>query len=328
MTLSSYIIDDPAGLDTLAADWWDLWERSPGATPFQSPAWLIPWWRAFAPGSLHVMAVRRGGRLVGLAPCYVETGSRRLLPIGVGTSDYLDILLDPDERDEVFDTLLSLFERAPASIWEFPDAPPAARIAALAGRAASVEEAASSVCPVLDLRQGMQGIPLRQRRNLAMARNRADRRGGHAITQAAGDSGFLELLVSQHTQAWHDRDEPGVYADVRVRAHHAAALPLLAERGLLRAYVLAIAGTPAAAYFGFHWRDQAAAYLTGYDPRFAFESSGTLLMGHVIADAVADGAVEFHFLRGQEPYKYRWGARDRANRSFRFSRARAEACAG
>ena len=38
--------------------------RSPTATPFQTPAWLVSWWRAFAPGRLHAVAAWEGGSLV------------------------------------------------------------------------------------------------------------------------------------------------------------------------------------------------------------------------------------------------------------------------
>ena len=43
-------------------------------------------------------------------------------------------------------------------------------------------------------------------------------------------------------------------------------------------------------------------------------SPGTLLIAYALEDAVSRGDSEFDFLRGNEPYKYRWGARDRFNR--------------
>ncbi len=42
--------DPDDDLDTIAADWRVLHARCPTASPFQSPDWLIPWWRAFRPG--------------------------------------------------------------------------------------------------------------------------------------------------------------------------------------------------------------------------------------------------------------------------------------
>ncbi|RVA71657.1 glycosyl transferase, partial [Mesorhizobium sp. M7A.F.Ca.US.006.04.2.1] len=55
------IIGDPAQFDALTPHWWKLWQQSPSATPFQSPAWLVPWWHAFAPGELATVANGKDG---------------------------------------------------------------------------------------------------------------------------------------------------------------------------------------------------------------------------------------------------------------------------
>ena len=51
MPLSAEIVTNAARLTALQPDWWTLWDRSPAATPFQSPAWLLAWWRNFSPAS-------------------------------------------------------------------------------------------------------------------------------------------------------------------------------------------------------------------------------------------------------------------------------------
>ena len=53
--------------------------------------------------------------------------------------------------------------------------------------------------------------------------------------------------------------------------------------------------------------------LAGFDPAFSKLSPGTLTIGHAIDQAIREGATEFDFLRGGEPYKYHWGAVDRVN---------------
>src|SRR5215813_12539893 len=96
--LTSDLISDWATFADLEPQWRSLWHRVPYATPFQSPAWLLAWWRAFAPGELNVLAVRSGDRLVALAPFYLEKSFRGhwMLPIGISVSDYHDVLIDPD----------------------------------------------------------------------------------------------------------------------------------------------------------------------------------------------------------------------------------------
>ena len=317
-------IADVEALASLADEWWDLWSRSAAATPFQAPAWLLPWWDSFAPGDLSVVALRQHGRLVALAPLYLETGAlgRRLLPIGISLSDYTDVLID-DAAPDIRHVLLACIADHVAS-WEScelgelaPDAD-GLRLACPSGCEASDEPA--SACPVLLLPDSVEGLrrtfSLRKRRSLRMARNRAQRRGAVEIVSgnAANWSAMLDALIRLHRTRWNSRDEPGVLADPRVCRFHRASVPQMMRAHLARFYALSIAGEIAGIYYGFAHRGRAYAYLSGFDPAYAFESPGTILLGHAIEQAVRAGAREVHFLRGQEAYKYGWGAVDRWNR--------------
>ena len=51
-------------------------------------------------------------------------------------------------------------------------------------------------------------------------------------------------------------------------------------------------------------------YNAGVDPDARDLSPGVLLVAEFIRRALADGARRFDFLRGDEPYKYEWGAVD------------------
>ena len=84
-------------LERIRPEWAALWARCPAATPFQSPEWLIPWWRHVGQGELWTLVVRSSGRLVGLVPLYIYSGSsvREVFPIGIATTDYLDALFEP-----------------------------------------------------------------------------------------------------------------------------------------------------------------------------------------------------------------------------------------
>jgi len=63
----------------------------------------------------------------------------------------------------------------------------------------------------------------------------------------------------------------------------------------------------------FTARGRAHYYLGGFDESLERLSPGTALTGYAIESAIADGVLEFDFLRRGEPYKYRWGAVDRPN---------------
>ncbi|MGA0596029.1 GNAT family N-acetyltransferase [Enterovirga sp. CN4-39] len=322
--LAAALVEDEEGLEALAPEWWELWRRCPAATPFQSPAWLLPWWRAFRPGRLSTIALRAGGRLVALAPVYLEEGAlgRRLLPIGIGITDYLDVLLDPTLPEAAPMLSRSVREYAPDwDSWELEELMPAAAGFAIPAPVDSCEELIrQSACPVLELTDEVP-VPARKRRKLRMAENRSARRGGQVTPVGQGGvPSFIDHLVRLHGARWATRGEDGVLADDPVLRFHERALPLLAEAGLTRLWILSIEGQVVGAYYGLHHGQRAYAYLGGFDPGFSFESPGTLLVGHAIEAARQEGASEFHFLRGQEAYKYEWGAADRWNRRRSFRR--------
>jgi CelD/BcsL family acetyltransferase involved in cellulose biosynthesis len=323
-SFSTEEIRDGATLRALEPEWWALWRRA-GATPFQAPAWLLPWWDAFAPGDLFAVAIRARGYLVGLAPFYVESSARgrRILPIGISVSDYLDILVDPDDADAVCRRLSVHLHTTDVAwdSWELTELSPHAAAARMPCPAYCDESAdVSSACPVLVLPRSPEGLaavlPHRRRRSLRMAQNRAGRRGAVEIiaADAASVDAMVAALIELHGARWQSRGEAGILADPRLRGFLAESIPRLLSAELLRLYALRIGGGLAGVYCGFLHGDRAYGYLTGFDPAFAFESPGAILVGHAIVQAIEEGAREFHFLRGRESYKYGWGAVDRFNR--------------
>jgi CelD/BcsL family acetyltransferase involved in cellulose biosynthesis len=79
----------------------------------------------------------------------------------------------------------------------------------------------------------------------------------------------------------------------------------------VRLYGLEIGNRLVGIYYGFVHCRRAYGYLSGLDPSYTLQSPGTILLDHAIRQAAGEGCSEFHSLRGQEAYKYEWGAVDR-----------------
>jgi CelD/BcsL family acetyltransferase involved in cellulose biosynthesis len=77
--------------------------------------------------------------------------------------------------------------------------------------------------------------------------------------------------------------------------------------------------------YGFWWRDTFAAYQSGWDRAYARHGLGNVLVLHALEFAADRRARTFDFLRGTEPYKYRFGARDRWDRTWLVPRGPAGA---
>jgi len=308
------LIRTDADLHALRPAWEALWSRVPGASPFQSPAWLMPWWQAFGMGQ-PLVAVSEGpdGTVHGLLPLYVldEGAERKLRPIGIGVTDSLDALVLPGLP--VASLLAAALAAAePATVVAFTDlGPDAALLDASLPPGWKERRAQTDPCPALTL---PAAIPPGMARNLRQSRHRADRAGGWSVTVATDPIRAWDALVDFHRARWTRLGHRnGVLGDPAVLAFHAAAVPQLAAAGLLRFYVLHIGDRLAASYYTLTAPGRLLFYLSGFDEAFARESPGTLLMGTIIEQATADGVRELDFLRGAEPYKYAWGATDRWN---------------
>jgi len=83
-----------------------------------------------------------------------------------------------------------------------------------------------------------------------------------------------------------------------------------AERGWLRLWLLELDGRPAAAWLGYRFAGAECYYQAGRDPSYDKQSVSFVLLTHTIREALEDGAHQYRFLRGDEPYKYRFATSD------------------
>ena len=323
-------IDTDKEMEALMPDWLGLWQRVPGATPFQSPHWLVPWWRQFGTGMPRIVTARAEERLIGVLPLYElhEPGCVKLLPIGISVSDYIDALADP-VYPELTGALLAAILDIPG--WQechLPDLPPDAALSRAAAPSGLAETRQSGpCCPVLALPSDPADlatvVPRKTLRDVRQTHARSETVGSVVLDTADLDTIDLALddLFRLHEERWRERGEAGVLADPAVRAFHRDAARAFCEAGVLRLYRLRIGDTVAGVYYGFQHSGNAYAYLGGFDPEMTRLSPGAQLLDHAIRAAIAEGAREFHFLRGGESYKYAWGAVDQFNLSRTFTRS-------
>lgn len=312
-----------AGLQGLEGEWRALLAESPCLSPFQSPDWLLPWAEAFAPQALLCVTAHRAGRLAGLAPFYVHApprGVRQLTLLGNGVSDRLDLICAPRDGDGFAVAVLDHLARRPgwdvADLRDLPADSPLAR--APAAPAWREEAVAEEPCPVAALPRDpallTDQLSRSRRTDLRRCRRRLEAAG--PVTIETADDGsraeVLEALARFDAARAAQRGGPGALEDVAVQAFHEAATRRLLAAGCLRLHVLKVGGRAIAAHYALVLGDRGYSYLHGFDPAFAASGPGALLLAHAMADAIRCGAVTFDFLRGREPYKYDWGASDRA----------------
>jgi CelD/BcsL family acetyltransferase involved in cellulose biosynthesis len=165
-------------------------------------------------------------------------------------------------------------------------------------------------CLRLELLDEGSFIPHRQLEKLRYYRRRAAKCGEVDFERATGDncSEFLNELFQLHRDRWRTKNGEGVLSDPAVRDFHLAAAQKAASAGALRLYRMKLNRQVITVLYAFAGGKSTYYYLSGFDPAFDKLSPGTLIVGHAIEEAIAEGHRWFDFMRGQENYKYAWGA--------------------
>ncbi|HVX96078.1 MAG TPA: GNAT family N-acetyltransferase [Polyangia bacterium] len=339
--MSALAIEIIRSVEALAAResaWWHLAGRASAATPFQTPAWLLAWWRHLGHGQLAAIAVREGDQLLALLPLAVvgEGAQRRLAWVGAGISDYLTALVDDARADEAWPHVERglrelVAEIGRARLENVPEGDP------LLGRLSSPHQpwrhrrSEDAICLWGELPDAHEIE--RHPRVSAKARaatRRLARLGPVTFTSFGADEiarhselrvPLLESLFELHTREWRARGEDGVLAAPSVRAHHREAAEALGRRGALRLHALSHGGETIGVVYAFVFRARLWMYLGGFSPAHARFSPGSILIEHTRRAARADGALAMDFLRGEEAYKYRWGVRVRRTFCVELERA-------
>lgn len=298
---------------------WALWRRDPWATAFQSPAWIDAWWRVFGSGQrVEVIARGNDGGLIGAMPMTVwhDGDVRRLIPIAAGQSDYADALVDPASADEAIGGLWRCMMVA-GDRWDevlLPDLRSGSPLLGPVPDGWIATDEPGEVCPVLALPSegGVLGSLSRsRRRKIVHDHNRAEALGGVDTAPVEGAAAIDEALAALfrlHRERWAREGQAGVLGDERIQRFLGLAAHALDAAGLLRLVAVRHRGVIVAVLLGFADRERCMSYINGVDMSMPGQSFGTLAFRHLVDAAFVGGGREFHFLRGEEAYKYGWGA--------------------
>ncbi|MFF4338995.1 GNAT family N-acetyltransferase [Kitasatospora sp. NPDC001540] len=306
----------------LVHDWRELVDDDPDGSWFAGPDWVLAWWRTLGAGQRGEIAVWRGpdGRAEAVLPlAAVRLRAHPRLPLaapaltllgtGAGAADHCGPAVRPHRRAEV---AAHLADRARRDTLWLPGLDPAHADLLPPG----ARPVTRSACPRADLTDGPDRLGSRDFR---AANRRAHRRlaaagvSFHWLPPGTAGPELLDDLLRLHR--------------LRREAVAGGASSFGADRLPLHRQLLGSAAPgrgPAfqiarhrdelvGVLYGFRWADRFAYYQTGWDPRWAAESLGTALVDAAIRNCAAEGVRTFDFLRGREPYKYRFGAVDRTD---------------
>jgi hypothetical protein len=265
--LSTTIITEPLGFDSMRIVWNELAVNSPSATIFQSHEWLSLWWKHFSlpNDQLSVILVYDEQRLVGAAPCYFRTArllgkgiQRKLMLIGSGEafgksfgfffddgpSDFLDFIALPGYENVVchkflehtqteYDCLefLNIHEIGIVSSYLVP-------MMTVQGIRARITQA--DMCPYLSVPDSMesylQSIAPGTRRKFSRLTRTIEQEKLFSIHSALTTNDaqeLLEYLIDMHQHRWNRMGYPGLFAKPHFSAFFRELIGILFDQGQL-----------------------------------------------------------------------------------------------
>lgn len=315
---------DTTGFDRLAGEWDDLLARAVTPSIFLTHRWQRIWWQHLGHGDLALISVRTdAGRLVGIAPLLRPGGTSRSLSfIGcVDVSDYLDVIVDAALADDVYAALWDSLTGTAAAQWEslnlcnIPErSPTPGRLAALAEASGfSTHISVDDVCPVITLPSSwdeyLATLDKKQRHELRRKMRRAGESAAvrwYVIERGPDLERGIESFIALHQKSTAEKEG---FWDEAMKAFFRAMAVEFAAAGWLKLYFIEYDGERAATFLCFDYGNELLIYNSGYDPaRFASLSPGIVLTAHMIEHAIQLGRARLDFLRGDEEYKFRFGA--------------------
>ncbi|MBV9865177.1 MAG: GNAT family N-acetyltransferase [Abitibacteriaceae bacterium] len=128
----------------------------------------------------------------------------------------------------------------------------------------------------------------------------------------------LSHLFRLHGKRWRARGQTGVLATPRRQRFHREVCVAFARHGWLRLWTMHCNGQPACVLLNYFYGGKYYFFIGGFEPELMRWSVGTCLFARVFRQAIEEGATEFDFLRGEEEYKYRFGAISRTYKTLAY----------
>ena len=315
-------------------DWNQILKESASHVPFLTYQYQRTWWETRGGGEwpedseLVLAAAFEGDRLVGVAPLFSTEnilGKQALMLVGsIEVSDFLDFIVRPEDLPAFTEGLMEFLSSDPGvPEWAVLDlynlleeSPTLAALEEAAGqRGWAYKKVHLQPSPYIVLPGGFETylaeIDKKQRHEIRRKLRNVEQslaEGGFYIVEAeaqveADTQGFIEMMAEDPSK----KD----FLTEKMREHLHKTARMAFDAGWLHLAFFTLDGNKAAGNISFNFDGRLWLYNSGWEWDYRDYSPGWVLVAYLLEWATEHGIREFDFMRGNEAYKYKFGAVDR-----------------
>jgi CelD/BcsL family acetyltransferase involved in cellulose biosynthesis len=328
----SHLQEFPA---TLQTEWDSLLASGVTHVPFLRFEYLRSWWQTRGGGEwpqesrLLITLAHEGGRLIGVAPCFISEldGKQTLLLLGsVEISDYLDLLVEARHVPPFVNGLIAYIKTTLTPQFgiesirfdNIPDNSPTLETLHSACQTQGLEFTSEplSRSPYISLsgnyEEYLASLDKKQRHEMRRKLRRVLELPQGSDWYIVSDPATLDHEIEEFLRLMSFEEHKRLFLTEPMKDQMRLSMRDAFGHHILNLAFLTIGGEKAAAYLNFDFNNRIWVYNSGIDPQFYEHSPGWVLLVHLIKWAIENNRFEFDFMRGSEDYKYKFGAVDRA----------------
>ncbi len=318
----AYITTEKSVFEQYSRQWEELLEKAAVSHLFMTPTFMEAWWNTIGQGSLQIIRVMKNEELIGIAPLYLYTNDEDLPQLGfVGcknVADYLDFIYDPEHQEEFFATIGNIFTDT-RILWEraelcsIPHTSPTRQLLQKHLHYA-ITETQQEVCPVIDLPDSwevyLDSLDRKQRHEIKRKFRKMEREVAfdfEVVTKPQEVEQATQTFIELHAAS---SDDKARFWDEEHIAFFKSFLQKAAEKNWLRLFFLKIEGKAVSTMLIFEYNKQYYLYNSGYlSDAYTSLGTGAILTAYTIQHAIEHNMTRYDFLRGDEEYKFKFGAK-------------------
>ena len=316
--------------------WNALLAESVTHVPFLRYEYLHNWWQTRGGGEwtesarLAIVTAETDGELCGIAPLFIAptpagrpAGRPAILLLGsIEISDYLDLIVRPADLDAFVSGLLPFLEEKisgglPLDLYNLLETSPTLNalqsVATAQGYTFKQERLLHSPYIPLpgDWETYLAGIDKKQRHEIRRKMRRLSEAAVPSRWYFVEDPVQLDPEIDAFLALMAQDEKKAAFLTPLMKETLRGMIRCAFEAGCLQLSFLEIDGKKASAYLSFDYLNRIWVYNSGLDRALMEYSPGWVLLGHLLQWANENGREAFDFMRGDEEYKYRFGAIDR-----------------